>query len=64
MTIIRSIGATTLVALMSVHRMAIEQGEPTSESFEQARIYAIEAYLQGETERPGFCQYPTHTARH
>jgi hypothetical protein len=49
MTIVRSLGVTTLVALMSAHRAAIEQYETTATSFDQAKVEAIEAYLRSRT---------------
>ena len=47
MTIVRSAGVTTLVALMSAHRAAMDQGW-----YDQDTVEAIDAYLRGETERP------------
>ena len=46
MTIVRSLGVTTLVALMSAHRAAAEQCERPGRSFDQATVRAIEAYLR------------------
>jgi hypothetical protein len=45
MTIVRSLGVTALVALMSAHRAATKQCNPTR-PFEQAAVDAIEAYLR------------------
>jgi hypothetical protein len=47
MTIVRSGGVTTLVALMSAHRAAMDQG-----GYDQDTVEAIDAYLRGEKERP------------
>ncbi|HEX4369211.1 MAG TPA: hypothetical protein VH023_20420 [Rhodopila sp.] len=47
MTIVRSGGVTTLVALMSAHRAAADRG-----GFDQDIVEAIDAYLRGEAERP------------
>jgi hypothetical protein len=44
MTIVRSLGVTALVALMSAHRASTEQFS-TAKPFEQAAVDAIEAYL-------------------
>jgi hypothetical protein len=44
MTIVRSLGVTALVALMSAHRASTEQCS-TARPFEQAAVDAIEAYL-------------------
>jgi hypothetical protein len=46
MTIVRSLGVTTLVALMSAHRAVYEHGEAAGKSFDQATVQAIEAYLR------------------
>jgi hypothetical protein len=50
MTIIRSFGVTTLVALMSAHRIAAEQRGAAA--FDQEAVEAIEAYLQSRWEAP------------
>ena len=47
MTIVRSVGVTTLVALMSAHREAMDRG-----GYDQDTVEAIDAYLRGEAERP------------
>jgi hypothetical protein len=47
MTIVRSLGVTTLVALMSAHRAAAEQSEMDGQ-FDQATVEAIEAHLLGQ----------------
>ena len=47
MTIVRSVGVTTLVALMSAHREALDRG-----GYDQDIVEAIEAYLREEMERP------------
>ncbi len=47
MTIVRSLGVTILVALMSAHREAADRG-----GYDQDTIEAIDAYLCGKTERP------------
>jgi hypothetical protein len=46
MTIVRSLGVTALVALMSAHRAAMEQCNTTTRPFEQAAVDAMEAYLR------------------
>jgi hypothetical protein len=46
MTIVRSLGVTTLVALMSAHREAAQQCNTPAEHFGQAAVDAIEAYLR------------------
>ncbi len=46
MKIVRSVGVSTLVALMSAHREAAEQREPTTRPFSQATVAAIEDYLR------------------
>jgi hypothetical protein len=48
MTIVRSLGVTTLVALMSAHRAAAEQSQMDGQSFGQATVETIEAYLFGQ----------------
>ena len=55
MTIVRSLGVTALVALMSAHRASTEQFS-TAKPFEQAAVDAIEAYLRriGDPERQPF----------
>ncbi|HEY0185653.1 MAG TPA: hypothetical protein VGC09_22860 [Rhodopila sp.] len=55
MTIIRSLGVTTLVALMSAHRGAAEQLEAARPAFDQAAVEALEAYLRGHADRPCSC---------
>jgi hypothetical protein len=50
MTIVRSLGVTALVALMSAHRATTTQCR-TARPFEQAAVDAIEAYLR-RTEDP------------
>lgn len=50
MATVRSLGVTTLVALMSAHRAAAEQSEPPRKSFDQALIEAIEADLRNFAE--------------
>jgi hypothetical protein len=50
MTIVRSLGVTTLVALMSAHRAAIGRCDRTGASFDQATVDAIEDYLRSRTE--------------
>ena len=50
MTIIRSVGVTTIVALMSAHRAASEQRDAAA--FDQDMVEAIDAYLRGQAERP------------
>jgi phosphoribosylcarboxyaminoimidazole (NCAIR) mutase len=45
MTIVRSLGVTALVALMSAHRASTEQCN-IARPFEQADVDAIEAYLR------------------
>jgi hypothetical protein len=52
MTIVRSLGVSTLVALMSAHRAAAERCEAPGATFDQATVDAIEAYLRSQTERP------------
>jgi hypothetical protein len=56
MTIIRSLGVSALVALMSAHRLAAERCEAVDNSFDQQTVEAIEAYLRGETDRPDRCR--------
>jgi hypothetical protein len=51
MTIIRSVGVATLVALMSAHRSAVEEDDAPGASFDQARVDATLAYLCGQTNR-------------
>ena len=51
MTIIRSIGVTTLVALMSAHRVAAEEYEMADNSFSQTAVDAIEDYLRRWPDR-------------
>ena len=46
MKIVRSVGVSTLVALMSAHREAAEQGSPCAQPFNQAAVEAIEDYLR------------------
>jgi hypothetical protein len=46
MTIVRSLGVTTLVALMSAHREAAQRCDTPTEHFGQAAVDAIEAYLR------------------
>jgi hypothetical protein len=55
MTIVRSLGVTALVALMSAHRATTKQFG-TARPFEQAAVDAIEAYLRriGDPERQPF----------
>jgi hypothetical protein len=53
MTIVRSLGVTTLVALMSAHRLAAEQRDAAGELFDQQMIEAIEADLRSHMDRPG-----------
>jgi hypothetical protein len=54
MTIVRSGGVATLVALMSAHRSAAGDYDALGASFDQARIEATLAYLRGETHsEPG-----------
>jgi hypothetical protein len=50
MTIIRSVGVTTLVALMSAHRAASELRGAAG--FDQDMVEAIDAYLRGLAHRP------------
>jgi hypothetical protein len=51
MTIVRSLGVTTLVALMSAHRATIGRCDGTGASFfDQATVDAIEDYLRSRTE--------------
>jgi hypothetical protein len=45
MTIVRSLGTSTLVALMSAHRAAAGECEGAAKSFDQALIDSIEADL-------------------
>jgi predicted house-cleaning NTP pyrophosphatase (Maf/HAM1 superfamily) len=59
MTIVQSLGVTTLVALMSAHRAAAQQRDTPSVAFGQAAVEAIEAYLR-RTEAPG-CEPATAT---
>jgi hypothetical protein len=47
MTIVRSLGVTTLVALMSAHREAACQCES---EFDQTAVETIEAYLRTQAE--------------
>ncbi len=57
MTIVRSLGVTALVALMSAHRASTEQcNTARPRPFEQAAVDAIEAYLRriGDPERQPF----------
>jgi hypothetical protein len=56
MTIVRSLGVATLVALMSAHREAADECETPGSSFDQAKIDAIEAYLHGWTGTPDGCR--------
>jgi hypothetical protein len=53
MTIVRSLGVTTLVALMSAHRLAAEQRDTVDQSFDQQMIEAIEAELRSHMDRQG-----------
>jgi hypothetical protein len=46
MTIVRSLGVTALVALMSAHRETTEQCCITNRPFDQTAIDAIEAHLR------------------
>jgi hypothetical protein len=50
MTIVQSLGVTTLVALMSAHRTAL--ADRTGSPFDQATIDSVEAYLLGQADRP------------
>lgn len=50
MTIVHSLGAATLVALMSAHRAAAEYCARGGAAFDQATVEAIEAYLRRLTE--------------
>jgi hypothetical protein len=52
MTIVRSIGVATLVALMSAHRALTEQHDAESRLLTQADVDAITAYLLPEAEAP------------
>ena len=61
MMIVRSIGATALVALMSAHRSA-EENRGASE-FDQETVAAIEAYLYGKTEQPDAGPFPAIETR-
>ena len=49
MTIVRSGGVATLVALMSAHRSAAGDYDALGASFDQARIDATLAYLRAQT---------------
>ena len=53
MTIVRSVGVTTLVALMSAHREAMGRG-----GYGQDTVEAIDAYLRGKADRPAECRCP------
>jgi hypothetical protein len=56
MMIVRSLGAASLVALMSAHRVAAEQrGTP---GFDQETVAVIEAYLYTPTDGPSAGRYP------
>jgi hypothetical protein len=50
MTIVRSLGVSTLVALMSAHRAAAEGCDAARKPFDQAMIDSIDAYLRLGTE--------------
>jgi hypothetical protein len=50
MTIVRSLGVSTLVALMSAHRAAAEQDDAAGRAFDQVTVDAIQAYLGNRTE--------------
>ena len=52
MTIVRSLGITTLVALMSAHRAVAQQRDAEPKPFEQAAAKAIEAYLRRVEDPP------------
>ncbi len=53
MTIVRSLGVTTLVALMSAHRAVMQQREADARPFDQAAVQAIEDYLLQSADRRG-----------
>lgn len=59
MTIVHSLGVTTLVALMSAHRAASEQCETSGHAFDQAMVDAIEVYLRSRTECLGHSRRQT-----
>ena len=64
MTIVRSLGATTLVALMSAHRAAAEQCDTEARSFDQETVEAIEAYLRSMAEeQPDPSRHPSKARR-
>jgi hypothetical protein len=50
MTIVHSLGVTTLVALMSAHRTALADRSDTR--FDQETVDSVEAYLLGQADRP------------
>jgi hypothetical protein len=52
MTIVRSVGVTTLVALMSAHRAVAQQCGAGTKPFDQAAVEAIEAYLRRAENPP------------
>jgi hypothetical protein len=51
MTIVRSLGVSTLVALMSAHRAAAEQYGTADRALDQATVDAFQTYLNSQTER-------------
>jgi hypothetical protein len=55
MTTVRSLGVTTLVALMSAHRASLDQ---RGTAYDQDTVEAIDAYLRGDSERPTERRYP------
>jgi hypothetical protein len=52
MTIVRSGGVATLVALMSAHRTAAGKYDAVAETFGQEMVATIEAYLRNGAESP------------
>jgi hypothetical protein len=52
MTIVRSLGITTLVALMSAHRAVAQQCDAEPKPFDQAAVKAIEEADLRRTDDP------------
>jgi hypothetical protein len=55
MTIVRSLGVTTLVALMSAHRAAADR---LGTAYDQDSIESIDTHPRGEAQRPAERCYP------
>jgi hypothetical protein len=63
MTIVQSLGVTTLVALMSADRLAVKSAETTTGPLAQDTVEAFEAYLRGwrghsNSRQPGSSEPP------